>query len=79
MVPDTDRAPRRVLVAFGALAVLLVALTVGLARVVGERPGEERLVVIPAGTADRIAAGERVELLPADLRFRLRTAAMKFA
>ena len=34
--------------------------------------GEERLVVIPAGTADRIAAGERVELLPADLRFRLR-------
>ena len=29
-------------------------------------------MVIPAGTADRIAAGERVELLPADLRFRLR-------
>jgi len=71
-LPDTDHAPRRVLAGFVAAAVLLVALTVGLARVVGQRPGEERLVVIPAGTAARIAAGERVELLPADLRFRLR-------
>ena len=72
MEVETERAPRRVLAGFAALAVLMVVFTVGLARLVGQPAGEERVVVIPQGTAERIAAGERVELLPADLRFRLR-------
>jgi hypothetical protein len=72
MEVETERAPRRVLAGFAALAVLMVVFTVGLARLVGQPAGEERVVVIPRGTAERIAAGERVELLPADLRFRLR-------
>lgn len=70
--PDTDRAPRRTLAAFGAMAVVLVGGSIGLARLLGSDEGEIRRIVIPPGTAERIDAGESVELIPADLRFRLR-------
>ncbi len=50
----------------------LVGATVGLSRVLHAASGTDRVIVIPIGTADRLAAGDPVELIPADLRFQLR-------
>ena len=50
----------------------MVFAAVGLSQVFDGRESAEREIVIPIGTAERIAAGEDVELLPADLRIRLR-------
>ena len=43
-----------------------------LSRLVHQPAGHEYRFEIPAGTAARLAAGEPVDVLPADLRFSLR-------
>ena len=55
-----------------AMGLLLVLVSIGLSKLVGPADRGERVVVIPEGTAQRLAAGEDVALIPADLRFRLR-------
>ncbi len=57
---------------FAAAGLVVVLASVGLSRLVEPPAGVERVVVIPAGTAQRLAAGEDVALLPDDLSFRLR-------
>jgi hypothetical protein len=75
---DTDtaerggRARRRTIAAFAAAAALALAVPLVASRLVDQPEGEEYVFEIPAGTADRLAAGEDVEVLPADLRLDLR-------
>ncbi len=57
---------------YAFLALAFVGSAIGLSHVMGTSEGVERLIVIPAGTADRLAAGETVDILPADLRFEFR-------
>jgi hypothetical protein len=57
---------------FAAAAAIMVLASVGLSQVVGRPEGVEHSIVIPAGTAQRLAAGEDVELIPTELRYRLR-------
>jgi xanthine/CO dehydrogenase XdhC/CoxF family maturation factor len=66
------RSSRRAIVgiALAALAMIVVPLVVS--RLVAQPAGAEYRFEIPDGTAARIAAGERVDVLPADLRFQLR-------
>jgi len=71
-VVDDARPRRAVLVAFAIAAVVLVAVPLGLSRLVDQPAGREYRFEIPAGTAARLAAGERVDVLPADLDFALR-------
>jgi hypothetical protein len=54
------------------VGALMVLTSIGLSHVVGRPKPVERVIVIPHGTAERLAAGEDVELIPDDLRFRLR-------
>ena len=67
-----ERSPRVALALLAVSGLVVVIASVGLSRLVQRPEGLERLVVIPAGTAERLAAGEDVALLPDDLRFRLR-------
>ena len=69
---DRPRARRAVLVAFALAALVLVAVPLGLSRLVDQPSGREYRFEIPAGTAARLAEGEAVDVLPADLRFALR-------
>ena len=71
-MPAAERSPRLSLGLYGLVAVLMVVASVGLSRIIGQPEGEETVIVIPVGTAQRLTAGEDVELVPADLRFRLR-------
>ena len=66
----TERS-RHTILAFVAAALLLVGGPAALSRVVSQPEGQEFVFVIPAGTAARLAAGEQVEVLPADLNFAL--------
>lgn len=50
----------------------LVAAALGLAQVVEPPAPDQVVITIPAGTGDRMAAGENVNLLPPDLNFKLR-------
>ena len=49
-----------------------MALSVGLSRMIGPGESVEQTIVIPAGTAALLAAGQDVAIIPDDLRFRLR-------
>lgn len=69
---DLLRRPVGALAAFLAGAALLVAVPVGLARLVGPPPVTVHTFTIPEGTGARLAAGETVEILPADLRMAVR-------
>lgn len=69
---STDRSPHLVLGIFAAVAALLVFSSVGLSQLIGQPEGVERVIVIPEGTAQRLAAGDDVALIPPDLHFRLR-------
>jgi hypothetical protein len=66
------RSARRSLVLVAALAAVFVVASVGLSHVVGRPKPVERTITIPAGTAEKLAAGEDVALIPTDLRFHLR-------
>jgi hypothetical protein len=72
VMPVAERSPRLALGLYGLAAVLMVVASVGLSRIIGQPEGEETVIVIPIGTAQRLTAGEDVELIPTDLRFRLR-------
>jgi archaeosine-15-forming tRNA-guanine transglycosylase len=69
---EGQRAGRRAAWLFLLTGVVMVLGAIGLARLVGEAEGVERRIVIPAGTAQQLAAGEDVEIVPADLHLRLR-------
>jgi hypothetical protein len=69
---EEEHHRRRVALLFLLAGVLMVVGAVGLTRIVGQPEGAERRVVIPVGTADRLDRGEDVEIIPADLRLRLR-------
>lgn len=67
-----DRSPRLSLMLLAVAGLFVVVTSVGLSQFVQRPEGVERVVVIPSGTAERLAAGEDVALLPDDLHFRLR-------
>jgi hypothetical protein len=56
---------------FTVAAVVIVAVPLTLALALPQT-GQTLTFVIPAGTADRVAAGEEVTILPNDLRMRQR-------
>lgn len=63
---------RRTWAAFALAAVALVLGAVVLSRVVSQPEGTVHRYEIPPGTAAALAAGEPVDVLPADLELRLR-------
>lgn len=63
---------RRTIAIYVGLAVLIVGATIGLSHRLGAAKGVDQTIVIPAGTADRLSAGEDVNIIPADLRLQLR-------
>ena len=65
------RSVRRTVLAFVGAAIALVAVPLVVSRLVDGPEREDRVFEIPAGTADRLAAGEDVQILPADLRLGL--------
>lgn len=64
------RMARRILAAIGALVVLVTAVSISAAVFHRQDPGLEYRYVIPHGTAERLAAGEDVEVLPARIEMR---------
>ena len=69
---EVNRAGRRTLALLAVAALALIVLPLALSRLVEQPAGQEHRFDIPRGTADRVLAGEPVEVLPADLSFRLR-------
>ena len=69
---STVGSSRRSVGFVAVVGALMVLTSVGLSHVVGRSKPAERVIVIPGGTAERLAAGEDVALIPDDLRFRLR-------
>ena len=61
-----------VLILFVVAAAAMVAGSLTLARIVGQPDPAEHLITIPAGTAALLASGADVDIIPVDLRFRLR-------
>ena len=66
------RRPVGAIATFVMGATLLVAVPVVLARIVGPPPVTVHSFTIPPGTGARIAAGEAVEILHADLEMKVR-------
>lgn len=69
---EQERSARGWVLALALVAVAMIGGAVVLARIVGEPVGAVRLIDIPDGTAARLAAGEDVQIVPADLQLRLR-------
>ena len=68
----SDRSSRAVLVLFAIVATAMVVGSVTLSRVIGQPEPEQHVITIPEGTAMRISLGYDVDIIPADLDFRLR-------
>ena len=68
----SDRSSRAVLVLFAIVATAMVVGSVTLSRVIGQPEPEQHVITIPEGTAMRISLGRDVDIIPADLDFRLR-------
>lgn len=68
----TTSARGRTALTLLAAGVVMVVGTVLVANLVGAPPSTDHEIVIPAGTATRLAAGEEVILFPADLDVKLR-------
>lgn len=68
----SDRPSRAVLVLFVIVATAMVVGSVALSRVVGQPEPEQHEITIPAGTAMRLSLGHDVDIIPADLDFKLR-------
>lgn len=66
------RAPRRVWLLFGLGAAAVVGVPLVATNVIGQPEGATHSFEIPPGTSARLAAGESVQVLPADLRFKVR-------
>ena len=63
---------QRTLLLYLVGGLLIAAIPVVVARVVDQPPGETYTIDIPPGTAERLAAGEEVEVIPDELDFTLR-------
>lgn len=53
-------------------AITLIVVPLAVSRVVDQPGASVYTIAIPLGTADRIALGERVDVFPRDLDFKLR-------
>ena len=71
MDPETESRRWITVAGFVIAAIAIVGVPIVASRFV-EPSGTTHSFVIPTGTADRIAAGEEVTIIPADLRMRLR-------
>ena len=60
------------MVLFAIVATAMVVGSVTLSRVIGQPEPEQHVITIPEGTAMRISLGRDVDIIPADLDFRLR-------
>lgn len=77
---DTDGPSRRdrgwpnqrILLLYLLGGLLIAAIPVAVSRFVDQPPGETYTIDIPPGTADAIAAGDDVEVVPDELDFTLR-------
>ena len=67
-----DKASFALLTLFAILGVTMVLGSVALSRMVGTPEPEKHFITIPAGTATSISSGLDVDIIPADLDFRLR-------
>jgi hypothetical protein len=73
MEPLEARASRgRTVSAFVIAGLALVAVPLVLSKLVSQPDGEVRRYEIPPGTAAALARGEPIDVLPTDLRLRLR-------
>ena len=68
----SDRSPRAVLVLFAIVAAAMTIGSVALSHFIGQPEPEHHVITIPAGTALTISSGQEVDIIPADLEFRLR-------
>ncbi len=68
----SDRSSRVVLVLIAFAAIGMVVVSIGLSRVVGQPEPAQHVITIPSGTAMRLNLGHDVDIIPADLDFRLR-------
>ena len=62
----------RSMVGFALAAVAMVAIPFGLNQLINQPKSVTHTIEIPAGTAERVAAGESVDVLPPDLEFALK-------
>lgn len=69
---SSDRSSLAVLTLFVIAAVAMVVGSIALSRVVGQPDPDQHTITIPSGTAMRISLGYDVNIIPADLDFRLR-------
>ncbi len=60
------------MVLFAIVATAMVVGSVTLSRVVGQPEPEQHVITIPEGTAMRLSLGRDVDIIPANLDFRLR-------
>ncbi len=72
VLEQQPRSRPAVIGAFLAAAVLAVGIPLGIARTVGTPEGDVHEIVIPDGTAARLAAGDDVAIIPPELRLRAR-------
>lgn len=63
---------QRTLLLYLVGGLLIATIPVVVARFVDQPPGETYTIDIPPGTAERLAAGEEVEVIPDELDFTLR-------
>ena len=63
---------QRTLLLYLVGGLLIAAIPVAVARFVDQPPGDSHTIDIPPGTAERLAAGEDVEVIPDELDFTLR-------
>lgn len=68
----SDRSSRAVLILFVIAAVAMVIGSITLSRVVGQPEPKQHFITIPLGTAMRLSLGYDVDIIPADLDFKLR-------
>lgn len=69
---DTGWPNQRTLLLYLLGGVLIAAIPVVVSRFVDQPPGDTYTIDIPPGTAERLAAGENVEIIPEELDFTLR-------
>ena len=69
---DTGWPNQRTLLLYLLGGLLIAAIPVVVARFVDQPPGDTYTIDIPPGTADAIAAGDDVQVIPDELDFTLR-------
>lgn len=69
---DAGWPNQRTLLLYLLGGLLIAAIPVVVSRFVDQPPGQTHTIDIPHGTAERLAAGEDVEIIPDELDFTLR-------